>query len=1019
MVKTQIALFLTGICKCQTGRGACIMAKTINRKFILPVLFAGVVVSCSGSESPACEEPPCEPEAAVSTFDIVDGFKVELFVSEPLIRDPVAMEVDEKGRIYVVEDPGYPENRDGGGTVRLLKDTTGDGLPDESTIFAAGLRAPRGVISWKKGILVTDAPEIIYLEDTNGDGQADLRRVVMSGFSYGNPQLGVNTPIYGLDNWIYVAHRQGNSTPYFKDQPGGGKIAGRANIRFRPDSYEWEPTAASSQFGHTFDAFGRHLLVSWNNHVYQEVIDAKYLRRNPDLLVAPATADIAVHGAVTDVFPITKNPRYELFTHTGTTTATCGIVCYLGGAFPDEYRGATFVAEPGHNLLHADRIAEDGTTLAASRMHEDREFLASTDRWFRPVNSYIGPDGALYVIDYYRDVIEQPRFLSQEILESGILFEGSDRGRIFRVSAEGADPASWADQIDLARFNSAMLVELLDYDNIWWRRTAQRLLVERNDADAVELLEHFSGFALTPEGRVHALWTLEGMDSLSPALIEAALADSSPRVREQAVRLAELHLESAGELVHSLLEMSEDSDARVRFQLLATLGDIDSGEARSVHNEMLYEYIEDEWMQLAGLSAGNLAYRKLLDEAFTRFAQEESPGRKAYFRRLGMLIGAQHQPDDVALLVESVSGQSREADNWWQAASLEGLAEGLRHIGDPGEKLEFIQEFVANISLRPGVPALRKAAREVMAVVGAPSGLEGERVFQQAEQIASDSEADGQLRADAIGLLDLDGSVQYKALLIELVHPREPGLVRAEAARALRHIEGREVGEILLDKWNEMTPQVRAAAMETLLADDERIALVLDAVARGNISRSSITSQQTNRLMLHPDNDLRLHAQSLLGLSDEPRSVIVERYMAVTEMDGDAGRGRHVYEQTCAMCHQINGRDGVPFGPDLAGSRNIDTEALLVNILMPNAEISAGYEQWRVQRVDGSIIHGAISSETPGSVTFRNSSGQETTIPRNEIQSMAAINESPMPEGLEQQISVEEMADLLEYLRTR
>lgn len=996
------------------------MCKTITYwSLIIPALLAGMITGCSGSARPVCEVSPCEPEVAVSTFEIVEGFKIELFASEPLIRDPVGMEIDENGDIYVVEDPGYPEDRNEDGTIRLLKDTNGNGLPDQSIIFADSLRAPRGVIRWKEGILVTDAPDIIYLEDTSGDGRADLRHVIMSGFSYGNPQLGVNTPIYGLDNWIYMAHRQGSSTPYFTDQPGEKNFAGSANIRFRPESFEWEKTAASSQFGHTFDAFGRHLLVSWNNHVFQEVIDARYLKRNPDLLAAPATADIAEHGTVTDVFPITKEPRYELFTQRGTTTATCGIVCYLGDAFPDDYRGAVFVAEPGHNLLHADRIMEEGTTLTARRMHEDREFLASTDRWFRPVNSYVGPDGALYVIDYYREIIEQPRFLSQEVLEAGILYDGSDRGRIFRVSTEDSDDPSWAGRINLGESASEELVELLESGNIWWRRTAQRLLVDRNDANTIGPLEQLAGSAGIPEGRVHALWTLEGMGALSPSLIETALTDSSPRVREHAIRLAELHMDTADELTRSLLEMAGDSDARVRFQLLATLGDLDNNVSRTIRQQMLYDDIEDEWMQMAALSAGDLLYRPLFEEAFTRLSNKETPNRRTYFRRLGMLIGARQQTDDIVFLVESIIGHQSQNDEWWQAASLEGLADGIRRSGGTEERLDFIQGSVAGISLQPEMPLLRRAARDLMAVAGAPSGHEGEQIFLQAEQIASDREADPQLRADAIGLLHLAGSVKYETLLIELVQPQEPGPVQAEAARALGRIEGREIGEILLSRWGDMTPQVRAAAIEALLTNDDRIPLVLDAVEQGEIRRSFITNQQTNRLMLHSDDELRLRARSLLGLSDEPRSEVVDRYMKVAEMQGDAGRGRVVYERACAMCHQIDGEDGVPFGPDLAVSRSSDTNGLLVSILMPNAEIAAGYEQWRVERSDGSLLHGVVISETPGSVTIRDPAGRESTIPRNEIHSMAAMNESAMPEGLEQQITIREMADLFEYLRNR
>ena len=992
--------------------------------FFIPIficfIMAGMITGCLDEKEPVCDEPPCEPEAAVHTMEIADGFEVEVFVSEPLIRDPVAMEVDEQGRIYVAEDPGYPEDRGNNGVVRLLEDTDGDGRPDDSTVFADSLRAPRGVMRWKEGILVTDAPEILYFEDTDGDGRADRKEVVMSGFNYGNPQLGVNTPIYGLDNWIYVAHMQGSSTPYFKNAEGrqDKEIARRANIRFRPETRQWEATAAASQFGHSFDAYGRPLYVTNNNHIIQEVIDVRYLKENPDLLAFSASTSISDHGTSSEVFPITEITRYELFSDLGAFTAACGLTCYLGGRFPSEYRGAAFVPEPAHNLVHADRLEEDGITLKASRIHEGREFLASTDRWFRPVNTYVGPDGALYIVDYYREVIEQPRYLSQEVLESGMLYDGTDRGRIYRVSREGSDAESWMENLNLSGAPTKELVERLAHENIWWRRTAQRLLVDRADKAAVDPLENLAATSPSPVVRSQALWTLEGMGALSASRIESALQDPSPRVREQAIRLADLHLDSAPGLARSLLGLGKDSDTRVRFQLLCTLGKLNSEESRNLRQQLFSDHLENEWMQLAYLSAGNLSYRSLFEEAMNRLAQKETEGRSTYFERLGMLMGARREKQEIAFLVSSITTRSDEQNLWWQSASLDGLADGLARGEDPGELLQSLREPVAGLTLHPDSAPLRNAAREVMTLIGVPTGSRGDRIFRLAEKTAADPEADALLRADAIGLLDLDGAAEYESLLKDLIDPHQPGPVQAAAARALADIGGRNIGEMLLSQWAQMTPQVRTAAMKTMLADDARAEMVLDAVERGEIRRSQINSSQTNRLMLHSDEEIRRRARSLLGISNEPRSEVIERYMAATRMEGDPEQGREVYERACAMCHQIGGEDGVAVGPDLESVRNNRPQQLIDNILIPNREIAAGYEQWRVELKDGETLQGTLVSETPGSITFRDATGRETTVSRDEIRTMESTNRSAMPEGLERQISVEEMADLIQFLKT-
>lgn len=1002
--------------------------------FLITIALLG---GCASESGPACDTPPCEPQASLQNFEIADGFSIELFAAEPLFRDPVAMEVDPSGRFYVVEDPGYPEGVGGNGAIRLLEDSDGDGLPDRSTVFADGLRAPRGVMSWDDGIIVTDAPNIYYMEDTTGDGQADLIETLMEGFAFGNPQLGVNTPIYGLDNWIHFAHMTGSSTPYLSEEPENTQPSGSGNILFRPDSREWRVRAGSSQFGHTFDAFGRPLQVLHNNHISQQIFEARYLARNPDLITAPASTSISDHGTSSEIYPITENSRYELFTDLGSFTAACGITCYLGGLLPDDYHGAAFVAEPAHNLVHVDRLNEEGIPLVASRMEEGREFLASTDRWFRPVNMYIGPDGALYLIDYYREIIEQPRFLSEEVLASGMLYDGTDRGRIYRIVPEGSESPEWLNRLNLQEAESSELVTYLEHENIWWRRTAQRLLVDRADGEVREALEEMAVDGRTPESRVHAVWTLQGLGHLSPELVDQMLSDSAPAVREHAVRLSERYLEgdtglySGGgrevetdptvvdDLTGRLMTMADDENLRVRFQLLNTLGFVETEPSRELRLQLLYRDLDDEWMQLAALTAADLDYVALFDHAVATFTGEPEAGRELWFRRLGMMIGAEKSPAGIDRLVRSIDGQVDVLDDWWQAAALQGLAEGLRH-GSVGIDPEGVRAPMARLSLHPTSSQLRRSAQQVLRVVGAPAGGQ---VLARAKEIAVDQDEDPELRVDAITLLGtLAGQgVEQQELLLRLIEPRQPNSVQAAAASGLARYEGEEIGRELMERWNQLTPQVRAAAMEAMLADDDRIRMVLDAVEEGELPRSQVTLQQTRTLMLHRDEEISLRTQHLLGLPDdsgEARSEVVEQYQPALEIEGDPERGREIYARACAMCHQVDGELGTAFGPDLASVRNRDPEALLVDILIPDAEITAGFEQWRIERNSGGTVVGVISSETPSSITVRNIAGEDTAIAREDISQMEAVGTSAMPAGLENQISVEEMADLIEMLRS-
>ncbi|MBI3666372.1 MAG: dehydrogenase, partial [Acidobacteria bacterium] len=483
--------------------------------------------------------PPYSPEQALKTFQIESGFRMEIFATEPQITSPVAMEFDENGRIYVVENPGYPLDTEHKlGRVKLLEDTDGDGRPNRVTVFADQLVLPTGVMRWKKGILVTDAPDVWYFEDTNGDGKADIRRVVLTGFAFTNPQHTVNNPMYGLDNWIYLAHEGPATAIVFTEKFGDrgspirfpdrsdlpGLNVGRHNVRFRPDTYELEALSGSSQFGQAFDQWGHHFTLDNSNHVRHEVIPARYLQRNPDLLISSAMQDISDHGAAAVVFPITVRPEFQMLTDVGQFTSACGLTLYLGGAFPSGFDHSSFVAEPAHNLVHRDDWSQAGPSFLVRRAQERVEFLASTDSWFRPVNFYVGPDGALYLLDYYRRIIEHPEWMATHTHHSKDLYAGQDRGRIYRIVPDKNPPPRPA-KIRLGDASEEELAHHLENPNIWWRRTAQRLLVDRRSEQAVELLNRLFASSRSPVGRLHALWTLEGLGKLDTALIERALSD--------------------------------------------------------------------------------------------------------------------------------------------------------------------------------------------------------------------------------------------------------------------------------------------------------------------------------------------------------------------------------------------------------------------------------------------------------------------------------------------------------------
>lgn len=1005
---------------------SCPAAKRVFRLFLLlPLLQAGAVPE---SESAATRSV----QAALDSFDLAPGFQIELIASEPLVSDPVAMEIDENGVLYVLEMHGYPLDTSGSGYVKTLHDTDGDGRMDESRIFAEGLLLPTGIMRWKNGVLVTDPPNVVYLEDTNGDGQADRREVVLTGFAVSNPQHNMNTPLLGLDNWIYLAHEpvvtakvyaeefgDRGSEVHYPQRPDGPRLAENAagrSVRFRPDSFELESTSSKTQFGHTFDEWGRRFLVSNANHIYHEVIAAPYLQRAPDLPVASATHSISDHGAAAEVFPITRNAERQLLTDAGVFTSACGLTAYAGGLFPETFRNVTFVAEPVNNLVHADRLRGDGATFTASRVYEDREFLASTDPWFRPVNMYIGPDGALYLMDYYRQIIEHPEWMAEEAIQSGALYNGKDMGRIYRISPKGSTGASWTKSPLFRNATEQLLVESLNSPNIWWRRHAQRLLLDRRNPQALPTLEALASNANAPLGRIHALWTLQGLDRLPEALIVDALSDASPGVRENAIQIAEIRMSESPEIATALQQLQNDPEARVRYQALCSLGFLDTPRAAQARETILFKDIEDPWVQIAALTARSLNSGELLEAVLTQF-QPGVPAYASLVDRLSSMEGASGEADEIRVLIRRATDSKQEDAQAWQAAILQGLGRGLKGKTTTLESLRSERELLVRTVFDHDAAPVRSASIALLEQLGLPDGRKAKAALERAARLASDGAADLQRRTEAIRFLALQNPAASEGLFKRLMIPAEPLQIQRQALDSLSSIRDLTVSQFVLEKWPTLTPELRDAAVDTFFASDQRIALLLDALEGGRIQPSSVGWRRSVRLMAHGNEALRTRARALLSKRDEGRQQVIADYQDAMGDHGDYENGRAVFMENCAMCHRMGDEAGAAFGPDLGMMRNRSRDTILADILNPNRAIADGFDLWMLELVSGETLQGVVSAESPSALTLLHQSGAETTVPRQDLQSLAALGISAMPSGLESSIDPQQMADLIAFIK--
>ncbi len=535
---------------------------------------------------------PRTPEESLKALHLKPGFQATLVAAEPLVQDPVFVDWDAKGRMWVVEMGDYPfapgEKTTSGesgqgkvsdlqtGRVKILEDIDGDGVMDKATLFLDGLLHPNGLAFWKKGVFIAANPDILYAEDTDGDGKCDRKEAWFSGFTTGNPQHLVNGFALGLDGWFYGAN--GDSGGNIVCVKSGKKIALGANdFRFHPQTAEFEIDAGRSQYGKWRDDWGNwfgnnNSVLGW--HYY---LPLHYLSRNPSLAVKSVREVINNDKQVFPVSPPVR--RFNWASATNTLTSGCSPLPYRDEAWGDDGDKVLFVCEPANNLVHREMLNYDGITISSSRHPKDQgsEFLASEDTWFRPPMARTGPEGALYVVDMYRQVLEHPEWIPAEIVKGLDIRAGETKGRIYRISKTEANAnttvraKSKRDEAALlARKDNPSRAPLLRSPNGWVRDTAMRLIIEAKDKSQVPELQRIALDA-SARSRVQALSTLALLGELKPELLVSALASDQVELRVNAVRLAET-ASWHEPLAARLASLVSDPSPRVRYQLALSLG---------------------------------------------------------------------------------------------------------------------------------------------------------------------------------------------------------------------------------------------------------------------------------------------------------------------------------------------------------------------------------------------------------------------------------------------------------------
>ncbi len=962
--------------------------------------------------------PPVSADRAVSTWKVKEGFAIQIAASEPHVRDPIAVCFDENGRMFVCEMIDYPEQRDVTphlGRISLLEDRDGDGYYETSRVFADNLAWPTGLIWAGGGLFVASTPDILRFEDRDGDGRAEIRETVFTGFGGEIARLNVqallNSLQWGPDNRVHLLSGTGNrgriSSPRRPDLPAQ-ELGGR-DFWFDPRTYEFGFEEGGAQYGMGFDNEGRKYASSNSDHLQYWVYDDRYAHRNPFRAMPPARKSIAVDGGAAEVFRISPDEPWRIIRTrwrvggvvkgmiegggrvSGYFTGATGTMVYRGDAYGAEFLDNTFTGDAGGQLIHRKIITDSGVSREGRRPSDElnREFASSTDTWVRVVGFANAPDGTLYVCDMYREVIEHPWSIPESIKRHLDLTSGNDRGRIYRIVPVNE---SWhrRSSVDLGSASIRELVATLAHPNGWHRDTASRLLCERQDAGAIPLLRETVRGGNSRLATLHALGVLVTLGGLDEPTLLSATEYRDASVRERGVRLieswAETHAPSP-ELIRTVAGMVDDDNARVRFQLAFTLPALlkrtDASRAedlRSAYTRLAEREAGNEWMVSALLSGPPEVVTEVL---LTYFLEREVrfPALEELVADLIEMRAAMKPAEGYAALIDRLSRPGVPAR--WVLA----LGSGVRRAGLTFEAIDNRRRLAA--------------------------------LFVNAAKVADDGNAPLETRTHAVKLLSVAADSVSLPALAALLSKGHPESLQLSAVGILaQKPPGTDVMDALLGGWRDYSPTVRHAVIAACLPREDRASRLLAAVDAKVVSLSDFAASHVEALTHHAAPPVRERARVVLSsLIPLSRSEVLKRYFPAVAMSGDAGKGREVFQGRCLPCHRAEGK-GFLLGPDMVTVKSRGREGVLTAIVDPNREVASQYISYEVSTRDGSAYSGIISQDDASGLTLKIMGGIEMRVLRSQVTGVTSSGRSLMPEGLEAGLSVNEMADLLTYIES-
>ncbi len=954
---------------------------------------------------------PKSPHESLGCLNVRPGFRVELVCAEPLVSDPIAIDWGPDGRLWVVEMGDYPEgeadrksqadskNATGAamarGRVRFLEDIDGDGKYETSTVFLDRLSFPTGVMVWNRGVLVTCAPDIFYAEDTDGDGVADRRETLFHGFVEGNPQHRVNGLRWGLANWIYGAN--GDSGGTITSLKTGKQVDIHArDFRLRVETGAFETQTGMAQYGRCRDDWGnwfggRNLQPLWHC-----ALDDQYLRRNPFLVPPDPCVDLMDPPTCAPVFPISSTlPRFNEFWTLNRFTAACGISVYRDCLFGASFASSAFICEPTYNLVHRSVLHPRGTTFYARRAADEQqsEFLASTDHWFRPVQTRTGPDGALWVVDMYRLIIEHPDFIPTKWHKELDFQAGRGRGRIYRVFPIGVQPRR---DPSLVGLSPLQLARALDHPNGPRRDMIQQMLVHSQDRSAIEPLRTLTLSSARPQARLSALCTLGGLHGIDAAFLKQVLRDPHPALRRHAIRLAEPLINDSPLLQGELLRRLKGSNPQVRMQLAYSLGVWNDRRAGNALARIAMNDAEDPLMIAAVMSSST----RFPSEMLRRLLEDPSPStaQVTLIENLLRLVFEAEQSDALALGLQRIATLHGDRYQQWQYTLLASLIDVIEYQG------QSFRQFAEH------------APRSLQEAIAATAGL-----FRQADQDATNAQRSAVLRVQAIRLIGRAPIVASTdpSRLADLLVPQTPLVVQIAVVDALARLEPPELPAILLDGWSRHGPEIRPRICGILLSRESWALALLRSIEAGDVAVNELGAVHRSRLILHDSPEIR-HLAARLMRDASPAELLstIERFRKRLRDPADVSRGREVFRKHCATCHRLED-EGTNIGPDLLALADRDPEKMLVAILDPDRAVEPRYVEYSAITMRGRVLAGIVATETGNSLTLIDAQGAEHKLVRSDVAELDSTGKSLMPVGVQQLLeSDQDLLDVIAYVRS-